>query len=700
MVSAINSLCSAFDNVDSEMNSGFDRTRIDAARASIAQAVQQVDALGEEIGQNEDQQVQFNRSLRSGATSADGLLKKVGQMVATYATFQTVGKVLDLSDQMTSTTARIDLMNQAFNKTNQTAIETDSLVNAIYQSAQDARGSFSDMAAVVAKFGNNAKDAFSSQQEVIDFATLVQKQMTIAGASSTEASNAMLQLSQALGSGTLRGDELNSIFEQAPNLIQSIAEYLGKPISSIREMASEGQITADIVKNAIFAASDNINAQFEEMPMTWGQVWTSMKNTALMKFQPVLDKINELANSERFQRAIDGVLNGLAIISTMLLSIMDLAGAVAIFFQDNWSVIEPIIMGIVAALAAYAVVGGIVNLINAATALSEKVKGAAQMMATGKTLAETAAQQGLNAALMACPLTWIIALVIAAIAVNIALIAIILKVCQSFADATGIAKSGFGVICGSVMVVIAFFKNLALSIANIALGIWEALKALGENIYVVFYNCINGVKSFWFGLLATVMTVVEGICEVLNKIPFIEFDYSGVTEKADEFAKKSAALAEQKLEFTSVSDAFERGSSTYDTFQEGWLNKAFASGAEWGDGVTDKINSKLDEIKNSLDSNESNPDDDLKEQLLKKEEEVADNTDSINDSLNISGEDLKYLRDIAERDVINRFTTAEVKIEWNNTQNINSDMDLDGVVDYLAANLQEAIETTAEGVHV
>ncbi len=695
MISALNNLCGAYEDVDNGMQSGFDRSRIDSARAAINQAAEQVASCRQEIDESEESQENFNRAIRGGVQDSDELLKKIGGFVGAFASVATIKKAMDLSDELVSTTARIDMMNQAFNETNKTAIETSSLVDAVYRSAQDARGSFSDMAAVVAKFGNNARDAFSSQQEVIDFATLVQKQMTIAGASTEEASNAMLQLSQALGSGVLRGDELNSIFEQAPNLIQSIAEYLHQPIGLIRDMASEGEITADIVKNAIFAASDEINTQFEAMPMTWGQVWTSMQNTALMKFQPVLNKINELANSERFQTATNSVLNGLAMISTMLLSIMDLVGAVAIFFQDNWSVIEPIIMGIVAALAAYLVIAGIVNTINAVMGAIEGAKAAAQLMAAGATFAETAAQQGLNAALMACPITWIILLIIA-------LIAIIYAVCQAIAKATGVANSGFGVICGGVMVVIAFFKNLGLAIANIALGIWEALKACGENIYVVFHNCIKGVQAFWYGLLSTVMTVVAGICAALNKIPFISFDYSGIEDKAQEYAQKAADAKNSKLDFTDVGAAFDKGMGTFETFQDGWVSEAFNSGAAWGDGVVDGINSAVDDIGNLLNGDVSN----LQEtsgynqnQMASNVSDIAGNTARTADALDVSGEDLKYLRDIAERDTVNRFTTAEVKIEWNNTQNINSDMDLDGVVDYLVTNLQEAIETTAEGVH-
>lgn len=207
---------------------------------------------------------------------------------------------------------------------------TAELVNMVYAAAQDARGSFSQMADVVARFGNNAKDAFSSSEEVVAFADLIQKQMTIAGASTQEAANAELQLSQALGSGVLRGDELNSIFEQAPNLIQNIADYLDVPIGQIREMAADGELSADIVKTAIFSAADDINSKFESMPMTWSQIWQLMQNTALIAFQPVLQNLNDLANSDVLQASIQNAIGAISALANILLDVFD-SGA-----QHRW----------------------------------------------------------------------------------------------------------------------------------------------------------------------------------------------------------------------------------------------------------------------------------------------------------------------------------------------------------------------------
>ena len=244
-------------------------------------------------------------------------------------------------------------------------------------------------------------------------------------------------------------------------------------------------------------------------------------------------------------------------------------------------------MGIVAAMLIY---NGVMLVGNTIMAVQAAVKAIHTAMTTAwsvATFAATAAQQGLNAALLACPLTWIILLIIAVIAA-------IYAACAAVAKFTGVANSGFGVICGGIMVVISFFKNLGLSVANIALGIWNALGACASNIGTAFHNVISNVQGWFYNLLSTALTVVAGICEALNKLPFVEFDYSGITSKASEYAAKSAEAYGNVEEYKSVADAFNEGMSTFDTFQDGWAADAFASGAAWGDGVADKVSGMFD----------------------------------------------------------------------------------------------------------
>lgn len=674
-----NSLNQAMQNMD-----------VSAANDAYLRLSQTVGNTERYIRDNVDEQGRFNQEISAGTQQANELTNTIKRAVAAYISIQSVGKALNISDELVQTTSRLNMMNDGV----QTTAE---LVNMVYAAAQDARGSFGQMADVVARFGNNAKDAFSSSEEVVAFADLIQKQMTIAGASTQEAANAELQLSQALGSGVLRGDELNSIFEQAPNLIQNIADYLDVPIGKIREMAADGELSADVVKAAIFSAADDINSKFNEMPMTWGQMWQSMQNTALIAFQPVLQRLNDLANSEAFQTFIQGAIEAMATLANILLNVFEVAASVGAFIGDNWSIIAPIIYGVIAALGAYLAIMGIVNAITAISAAIDATKAAADALAAGQTFLWTVQQYGLNAALAACPITWIIVLIIA-------LIAIIFAVCNAIAKMTGIANSGFGVITGGVNVVIQFFKNLGLTVANIALGIGNAIAALASNMMTAFHNAICSVQSWFYNLLSTALSVIEGICSALNKLPFVEFDYSGISSAADDYAAKASEAAGNKEDYQSISDAFNEGFTTFDAFQDGWASDAFNAGAAWGDGIADKVsNFSLSDVFGQTDIpnvgdytsgfNDAIANSGVGDSIGN----IDDNTGKIKDSLDVTEEDLKYLRDIAEQEAINRFTTAEVTINQTNNNNVSSDTDLDGFITALDDAMGEAIDEVTNG---
>lgn len=684
-----NSLNQAMQNMD-----------VSAANDAYLRLSQTVGNTERYIRDNVDEQGRFNQEISAGTQQANELTNTIKRAVAAYISIQSVGKALNISDELVQTTSRLNMMNDGV----QTTAE---LVNMVYAAAQDARGSFGQMADVVARFGNNAKDAFSSSEEVVAFADLIQKQMTIAGASTQEAANAELQLSQALGSGVLRGDELNSIFEQAPNLIQNIADYLDVPIGKIREMAADGELSADVVKAAIFSAADDINSKFNEMPMTWGQIWQSMQNTALIAFQPVLQRLNDLANSEAFQTFIQGAIEAMATLANILLNVFELVGTVGGFIADNWSVISPIIYGVIAALAVYAAYLGIVKGIEIASAAATAIHSVAMsakigVMAalTGQTMAATAAQMGYNGALYACPVVWIIMLILA-------LIVVIFAVCNAIAKMTGIANSGFGVITGGVNVVIQFFKNLGLTVANIALGIGNAIAALASNMMTAFHNAICSVQSWFYNLLSTALSVIEGICSALNKLPFVEFDYSGISSAADDYAAKASEAAGNKEDYQSISDAFNEGFTTFDAFQDGWASDAFNAGAAWGDGIADKVsNFSLSDVFGQTDiPNVGNYTSGFNDAIANSGVgdsigNIDDNTGKIKDSLDVTEEDLKYLRDIAEQEAINRFTTAEINVDMSGMQNtVNSGDDIDGFMTKLTDSVNEAVDNMTEGVH-
>ena len=689
MHKAMGVVLNTFESMQQASGRAVDTAAIREAREEWAKAGTTFDAIEENIRNANNEQQKFNNSIRGGNNSANGLLSTIKKIAVAAGGIVGINKVQNISDKLASTKARLNLLVDDGGS-------VDVLEQKIMASAQRSRSVYFDTASAVAKLGLNAGNAFNGDMnQVIAFMEQVNKQFVIGGATAQEQSNAMIQLTQAMAAGALRGEELNSILDGAPGIARAIEKYMGIAEGSIKTVAQEGKVTAEVVKNAMFAMADETNAKFDSMPKTWAQIWAGMKNKALSMFAPILTKINQIANSTKFQQVTTALINGLAGVANVASSVLDILISIASVIVDNWSWIQPIIMGIVAAMLIYNGVALVTNAIMGIQATAKAVHAAATAMEAGATFTATVAQQGLNAALLACPLTWIILLIIAVIAA-------IYAACAAVAKFTGVANSGFGVICGGIMVVISFFKNLGLSVANIALGIWNALGACASNIGTAFHNVISNVQGWFYNLLSTALTVVAGICEALNKLPFVEFDYSGITSKASEYAAKSAEAYGNVEEYKSVADAFNEGMSTFDTFQDGWAADAFASGAAWGDGVADKVSgmfdfSALDSMgADSLDA--FNLGNDL-DSIYGNTGDIANNTAATADALDIAEEDLAYLRDIAEREAINRFTTAEIKVEQHNENHISKDADLDGIMDAWANDFAEKLEVSEEGVH-
>ncbi len=588
---------------------------------------------------------ELRNQTKGAASGADGLLSVLKKGAMAIGGAAGTKKVFDLSDTLTSTTARLEMMNDGMQKTSE-------LSKKIFQSAQRSRGEYQATADAVAKLGTMAGDAFSSNDEVIGFVEQLNKKFTIAGTSSAGKDAAMLQLTQAMGSGVLRGEEFNSILEQAPNIIQTIAEEMGVPKGQLKDMAAQGLVTADIVKNAILGAAGETDAAFESMPKTMEQSWTSFKNQALMSFQPVLEKINEMVNSETFQTAIDDVANALAVGADIALNMLNVLGGAISFVSENWASFAPIILGVAAAL-----------------------------------LVAKAVQAIYNFTLAACPVTWIVIAIIT-------LIAAIYSVCQSIAKFTGIANSGFGVICGGVMVVIGFFKNLGLAVANIALGIWEAMCACGENIWAVFHNVFCDLQWLWYGFLKVVMDVVKGVCDVLNFIPFVNIDTSGLVAASQDYANKQAEAQNNKTAYKDIGEAFNKGASTFDAFSDGWVEDAFQSGAAWGDGVVDGINSMLDGFGNDVDTSGLTGD------IKNAPAGTADDPihTNVDNDINIADEDLQLMRDVAEARYVQNFVTLTPTVQVSGNT-INEKVDVNYVVDEIENRLANEIAASAEGVY-
>ena len=638
ITTAMEGLLSVYDDLENSTKSGLSVKGVQEIRSEIKLASKGLDEM-------EQKQKEFNQQVNNGENAMDGLTNSIIGAIGAYVSRQSLGQLVNLSDTHTQTMARLNMINDGMQT-------TEELNDKIFASAQRARASYADMADTVAKLSLNAGDAFSSNNETILFAENLNKLFAIAGTEQASIASASLQLTQALGSGVLRGEEFNAVFEAAPNIMQTVADYMGVPIGKLRQMAQDGQITADVVKNALIGATDEINAQFENMPMTWAQVWQGILNELYYASMPLLEFINMLA--------------------------------------QNWEVLEPIILGVATAVGLYTAALLINKAITAGAALATSVKAAAEMMATGATFSATVAQHGFNAALLACPITWIVVGIIALVAGLFALAAHLNKNRQ-------MANSTFGVIAGWINVVIQWFKNLGMTVANIAEGIWGAMGALCTNMGVAFQNTISGIQAWFYNLMSTALNVVSAICAALNKLPFVEFDYSGITAKADEYASKAADAAGNKSEYVSVADAFNESFGDRDAFAEGWVSEAFEAGAAWGDGVSDKVsgffggsamdNYSVDDLLGGMNE-------------IPKYDEIAKNTGDTAKALEVTNENLKYMRDLAEQEVINRFTTADITVNMGGiSNNVSQNVDLDGVVDYMVTGIQEARERMVEGVH-
>lgn len=678
------------------LNRAVENMDVEAANQAYLRLSQTVGNTERYIRDNVDEQGRFNREIEEGTNEANSLMQTIKGAVAAYATIQTLSTALNLSDQLTSTTARLNLMNDGLQT-------TQDLQNMIYLSAERARGSYQATADAVSKLGLMAGDAFGSSEEIIAFMEQVNKQFTIAGTEAAGIDAAMLQLTQAMGSGVLRGEEYNSILEQAPNIIQAIADYMEVPKGQLKDMAAEGQITADIVKAAMFAAADDTNAKFESMPKTFSQIWTSFQNTALMAFQPVLQRMNEIANSEAFQQFVNNAIEGLSIVAGVALEIFDLLVGVAGAVADNWSWLSPIIYGVAAALAVYYGWQLAVNAINAITKgikIALCIASYAHAAATGAeasaTAAATAAQYGLNTAMYACPIVWIIVLIIALIALFYAAVAAVNKFAGTSVSATGI-------ICGAFMVALAFIGNIFVALWNLVVDvfvlIYNLVATVANFIGNVFTDPIGAVCRLFFDLADTVLGILQALASAIDAIfgSNLAGSVQGWRDSLggwvdDTFGKGDEIMAKMNADDMKLG-RFEYGA-------------AWDAGYSFGEGIDESI-ANFDPS-SLFDTNVPGADDyaNLSDYgsgiggIGSGVDDIAGNTGKIADGMEITEEDLKYLRDIAEQEAINRFTTAEIHIDQSGMQNtINKDTDIDGVISMMTDAANEAVDRIAEGVH-
>ena len=605
-------------------------------------AAQQEQQVTRNIRQSTQAEQQLNASIRGGNDALDDMVGKAKNLAATIGASVGLKKLIELSDQMTSTTARLNFIVDDGGS-------VEALEAKIMASAQRSRAAYLDTASAIASMGANAGAAFTSNDELIAFMEQVNKQFVIGGASAQGQAAAMLQLTQAMAAGALRGEELNSILENAPGIARAIEQYMGIAEGSIKSYAEKGAVSATVVKNALLSIADETDAKFNGMAMTWGQVWTQMGNIALKVTRPLLTAINWLAN--------------------------------------NLSVIGPILLGLGAAFLVFQVAAHWTQIATVATAAYHAVVNLLSIgfgVLTGNTAAASAAVSTFNSALLASPITWIIMLIAVVIGLLYGVVAIINKV-------TGSSISATGLICGAIAVAGAFIGNTVIGLLNALIQyIWAIFVAPFLGIVEWILNvCNGGFNSFgdavanligqiigWFLNLGKVVTTIIDAIFGTNWTAGLESLQSSVTA----WGKNENAITLDKNAPT-IDYRFEYGD-------------AWAAGNDFGKGIDAKIGGMFN-TGGLGDSSGFDLGD-----IAAYTGETADNTGKTADALAVTEEQLEYLRDIAERDAINRFTTAEVKIDMTGmTNRIDGSADLDGVISQLTEGFTEALVTAAEGVH-
>ncbi|MEN7458832.1 tape measure protein, partial [Clostridioides difficile] len=618
MTTAMNIVLSSFEQLQRTSSNAVNANSIIRAREELARAEAGFDRLERQIRESDNQQRKLNEDINKGASSTDRLVGSAKKLAATYLGIRTLGGLGNLSDQMTSTNARLGMINDGQ--------QSDAGLNKmIFQSAERSRASYLDTAQIVSRIGMNAGKAFSSTKEIVGFAEQLNKKFVIAGASTEEMNSALLQLTQGLSSGVLRGEELNAVFESAPNIIQSIADYLDVDIGKIRGMASEGMLTADIVKNSLLAAAEQTNAEFEKMPYTFSQIWTSIKNNAIMIFGVIQKKIEQSMSSKGFRTFIDNFINSLYVLGNVAYNIFNeiisilgspffqafvnaiIVGVslivqalgwiitqalnIANVFAQNWSIIAPIVLGVAAAMLVYnnALLLSIANKVKD-IALSAKslVMSFAHIVAesyrAAALVATTIAQDGLNAAMAACPITWILYGIIAIVVAFFVAIAI-------FNHFAGTSVSAIGVVAGAISVAASFIGNLFIATGNLIIDIvaliYNTLAGFAEFFANFLDDPIGSVIRAVSGMANAVLGIIRSIASAFDTVfgSNLADAVSGWQDKLQGWTDKVAGEAKIKVE------RMDPNKLHFDRFNYG---KAWDAGYKWGDKLETNIKDKFD----------------------------------------------------------------------------------------------------------
>ncbi|MCC0665362.1 tape measure protein [Clostridioides sp. ZZV15-6597] len=743
MTTSINTTINSLERLQQRLHNPINTGNIQTSQQSLNNIENILTRIEQNIGKADEQQRRFNEDINKGASNTDKLLGGVKKIAGAYMGLKSIGGLANLSDQMTSTNARLNMINDG-------QLSDSGLNKMIFQSAERSRASYLDTAQIVSRIGMNAGSAFSSTREIVSFAEQLNKKFIIAGASTQEMSSALLQLTQGLGSGVLRGEELNAVFESAPNIIRSIADYLDVDIGKIRGMASEGMLTADIVKNSLLAATAETNAQFEKMPFTLGQIFTSIKNNAVMIFGAIQKKIEDTVSSKGFRTFIVNITDSLYILGSVgykvfngiidLLSsqafsgffnlmivgvsmiaqglgwLLTTIGSVINFIAQGWSIIQPLLITSIvlwglykAAILAGVAITAIQVSWTALQAFWTNLLNGSLLTNIMMNIAAKVSTDALSGSMLLLITT--IVMVVATIALVIAAVFVGVAVFNHFA---GTSVSAIGVVAGAISVAAAFVGNLFIATGNLIIDIVALIYNSLANFAEFFANFlddpIGSVIRAVSRMADAVLGIIRSIASAFDTVfgSNLADAVSGWQDTLQGWTDKVAGEAKIKVE------RMDPNKLHFDRFNYG---KAWDAGYKWGDKLETNIKDKFDISKIAEDAKKKLGLDDLWDKkyglgegigsaglnsplndAAKGAKDTAGNTAKMAKTMDKSQEDLKYLRDIAEQETINRFTGVNIKIDMNNTNNISRDTDLDGIVNVLTEKLNDAMVVSAEGI--
>lgn len=694
-------------------------TSLVQARAYLARTEVSMEELRKSMKKTEQENERMSQKMSSGNSKLIGGVKR---LAAAYLSIQSAQKVIGAADTMTSTQARLNMINDG-------AQTTAQLQNMIYKSANDTRASYNATAESVAKIGLNAGSAFDNVKEIVKFSELVNKNFAIGGASAEEQKAAMLQLTQAMGSGVLQGDELRSVSEQAPMILNSIAKYMNVSKGAVKELASEGKVTSDVVKKALFAAADDTNKMFREMPVTWAQVWTMGCNRMQKAFTPVLQEIGKLAGNKEVSEFVVEATDGLGKVGSIAVSTLGFVARMGhsafSIWKEHGTTIKSVAKNILLCYAAYKTFNiaskAAVGIQKAATIISgaRTIGLQAEMIAlsgqAAATVGATEAQTAMNAAMLASPITWI---VIAILAVIFA----IHQVVQAGNEYLGWHTSTLGVIVGSFSVAGGAIWNLILAIFSFVLGIINAL----VNRFIIFGNFLGNVFDDPIGSIIHLfgdlgdyaLSVLQTIAGALDKL------FGSSLSDSVQGWRDSLSGSVDNLAQTYGNGKYKKKYNNLNLSTEGLgleragYKEVYNAGMNLGNDMTKKVTGMKDKFlgkKGSVDktgdskgigmsdigkgtSGGSKMTNEAKK-LSKNTGDTAKNTKAIKDNLDITSEQVKYIKDYATRKAVNRFTTATIKVDMINNNKIDSKQDLDGITTTLAKQLKKEMAAVAGGAY-